>query len=65
MLEMDHLVNMGFPIFRDDFPMIQWELYRFWRSCVEEEIETRQQILEQENKNRAKVGQKLKARDLY
>lgn len=65
MLEMDYVINLGFPIKREDFPMVQWELYRFWRSCIEEEIETTAVLRDQENHLRARAGQKLKPRDLY
>jgi hypothetical protein len=65
MLSMDHIVNLGFPISRNDFPVVDWELYRLWRSFVQEEMDERERLRQDENKLRSKAGQAQKPRERY
>lgn len=65
MQEMDHIMHLGFPVSLDMFSMVDWELYKLWRDCIDEEIQIRDDMRRDENSMRSKAGQKPRAAERY
>lgn len=65
MVEMDHFMNLDFPISRDDFPMIDWQLYRVWKILIQDEVQIREQLRHDENESRRKAGLKPLPREMF
>jgi len=56
MMHMDHILNLGFPIEKNDFPLEDWEMHSMWKSYLSDERQFRQKSIDERNRGRKKLG---------
>jgi len=65
MVEMAHILSLGFPVSRNDFSPEDWQLYAVWRREIDDEVDRRRELQRAQNAARRRLGQKPKEQERY
>jgi len=55
MIHMDHVLNLGFPVNRNDFSLQDWEMNKLWNGYLADERDLRQRLTDERNRARRKL----------